>query len=111
MTSNVAELSTGDLLLVDMLEEMLDPDTSEGTQRGFMIASSILHPKSVGELNLNITHPFDSPVIEPHYIEATDDIKGVTKGIRIVNELVTASEAFHKGLIKFVEENAKLPYK
>ncbi|XP_065907071.1 alcohol dehydrogenase [acceptor]-like isoform X2 [Dysidea avara] len=97
--------------LTDMVEAVFDPNASKRTQRGFMIASSILHPKSVGELSLNITHPFDNPVIDPHYIEDPDDIKGVIKGIRIANELVRASEALHKGLIEFVGENAKLPYK
>jgi len=91
-----------------MLEKVLDPDASKG---GFMIASSILQPNSVGEISLNVTDPSGSPVIDPRYLQDRNDIKCITEGIIIANKLVRTSQTLHKGLVEFAGENSKLPYK
>ena len=75
------------------------------------MAPILLHPKSVGDVTLNISHPFDKPVIDPHYLEDPHDVNVLTKAIRISNDLVRASETLHIGLIELARENAKLPYK
>ena len=97
--------------ITDKLEMVYGPEASKGTQRGFKIALFMLHPKSVGKISLNITHPFDNPAIDPYYLENDHDVKVLIKAIRIANNLVRASEALHEGLIEFAGENAKLPYK
>ena len=96
--------------VAEKLEKVYGPEASKGTQRGFTLAPVVLHPESVGEVTLNLTHPFDSPVIDPHYLEDPHDIKVLTKAIRISNDLVRKSEALHKGLSELPGENAKLPY-
>ena len=92
----------------DRLKEF-SADVVDPGQRGFTIVPTLLQPKSVGELYLNTTHPLDSPIIDPHYLEDPHDVKVLVNGAKIAMELVKASPTLSKN-IKFSGTNVNCPY-
>lgn len=62
-------------------------------RHGFGINSTLLHPKSRGELVLRSSDPFAAPVIRPGYLKEQADVDTFLKGIEIVRRL-TSSGAF-----------------
>ncbi|XP_076651704.1 glucose dehydrogenase [FAD, quinone] isoform X2 [Halictus rubicundus] len=52
------------------------------------IAPVLLHPKSMGEVQLNSTNPLDPPLINPKYLTNKDDIARLTDGLQFVKKLV-----------------------
>ncbi|KAL0280519.1 UNVERIFIED_CONTAM: hypothetical protein PYX00_001788 [Menopon gallinae] len=48
----------------------------------------LLHPKSVGEVELNPEDPLGPPLINPRYLSDQDDVKTLIRGIRLVQRLV-----------------------
>ncbi|XP_078053384.1 glucose dehydrogenase [FAD, quinone] [Augochlora pura] len=55
------------------------------------IAPILLHPKSMGEVKLNSTNPFDPPLINPKYLTNKDDIALLVDGLQFVKKLVQTS--------------------
>ena len=97
-------------IAIDKLKETIDPDAEEPGRRGFAIVPTLLQPKSVGELYLNATHPFDSPIIDPHYLEDPHDIEVLINGAKIAVEVTNASHILSKG-IRFLGKTTNSPYK
>ena len=97
-------------LEMDKLKEIFDLDIDNPGQRGFAVVPTLLQPKSVGELYLNTTHPFDSPIIDPHYFEDPHDIKVLVNGAKIAMEVANSSHILSKG-ITFPGITANSPYK
>ena len=81
-----------------------------GTQQGFSVQSTLLQPKSVGEISLNVTHPFDSPVIDPRYLEDHYDVEILRRGIKLSLRLFNTS-VFNSKNVQLTAETAKTPYK
>lgn len=48
----------------------------------------LLHPKSIGEVVINMERPDDPPVINPKYLSNEKDVETLIKGIRIIQRLV-----------------------
>ncbi|XP_048768066.2 alcohol dehydrogenase [acceptor]-like isoform X2 [Ostrea edulis] len=76
----------------------LDPKMKEGktkeTQRNidrnigtFFVFPVLLRPKSKGTIALQSADPFDPPVIDPRYLEHTEDVKTLLKGVRNILQL------------------------
>eukprot|EP00479_Gromia_sphaerica_P009746 TRINITY_DN4210_c0_g1_i1.p1 TRINITY_DN4210_c0_g1~~TRINITY_DN4210_c0_g1_i1.p1 ORF type:complete len:148 (-),score=14.56 TRINITY_DN4210_c0_g1_i1:129-572(-) len=53
----------------------------------FVITSVLLHPKSVGYIELASNDPFDGPVINPKYLQHEADVNTLMKGLRKVVQL------------------------
>ncbi|XP_077995636.1 alcohol dehydrogenase [acceptor]-like isoform X2 [Glandiceps talaboti] len=64
-------------------------------KEGVCFFPTLLHPKSVGNLRLKSRNPLESPLIDPRYLEDTDDIQAMTRGMRFVQQL-TNTETFKK---------------
>ncbi|XP_065907070.1 L-sorbose 1-dehydrogenase-like isoform X1 [Dysidea avara] len=94
----------------EKLKKAFGPQAGEETERGIAIVSTLLQPKSIGELRLNITHPFDSPLLDPHYLQDPHDIDVLKAGIRIANSLIRASEFLYRN-VEFAARNTTAPYK
>ena len=77
--------------------------------QGFSIQNTLLQPKSVGEIFLNTTHPFDSPIINPHYLEDPYDVEILKRGVRISLRLLNTSVFSVKGG-HITAEMAQAPY-
>ncbi|XP_062579973.1 L-sorbose 1-dehydrogenase-like isoform X2 [Saccostrea cucullata] len=60
------------------------------------------HPKSIGEIRLRSSDPFDFPIIDPHYLENPDDVKCFIRGIRKLQDLV-ATKSFQSVEAKIVQ--------
>ena len=71
--------------------------------RGYSLLLSPLHPKSVGELYLNKTHPRSQPLIDPHYFSDPDDIKAFKKAIEFALKLGDTPPLSSKGVQLFAE--------
>ena len=96
---------------IDKLKEMVDPNTEDPNRRGFVIVPTLLQPKSVGELYLNTTHPFDSPIIDPHYLEDPYDVEILVTGAKIAMKVANASQILSKGITFSGKLASKSPYK
>ena len=79
------------------------------TQQGFEIQSTLLQPKSVGEIYLNITNPYSYPIIDPHYLENSYDIEVLKRGTKLTSELMSTTPLDDK-LIQSIVEMASGPY-
>lgn len=49
----------------------------------FFVFPVLLRPKSKGTIALQSADPFDPPVIDPRYLEHTEDVKTLLKGMEI----------------------------
>jgi len=58
---------------------------------GFTVAPILIQPRSRGEVTLRSADPRDLPVIDPHYLEASQDADALVAGIEIARELAHAS--------------------
>ncbi|XP_072045318.1 alcohol dehydrogenase [acceptor]-like [Amphiura filiformis] len=52
------------------------------SHKGFVFATYLLHPKSVGEITLASKDPKEPPIIDPHYLEDPHDVKVMAEGLR-----------------------------
>ena len=80
------------------------------TQQGFAIQTTLLQPKSVGEIYLNITDPYNYPLIDPHYLESSHDVEVLKRGIKVTLQTMNTS-AYHSKGITLTAEMANAPYK
>ena len=94
---------------MDKLEELIGEDVEDTSRRGYTIVPTLLQPKSVGELCLNTTHPFDQPIIDPHYFEDPHDVKVLVSGAKIAVELAKAHPVLFKN-VNFPGIAANSPY-
>ena len=46
----------------------------------FVMAVTLVRPKSVGEIRLRNRDPFSPPIIDPHYLEHPDDVQTLKEG-------------------------------
>lgn len=46
----------------------------------FMSFVVLLHPKSLGTIQLQSSDPLDPPLIDPNYLDHLDDMKALLKG-------------------------------
>jgi choline dehydrogenase len=58
---------------------------------GFTFAPILAQPRSRGEVTLRSADPLDIPVIDPHYLEAAQDMEVLVAGIEIGRQMVNAS--------------------
>ncbi|KAK3095259.1 hypothetical protein FSP39_012290 [Pinctada imbricata] len=58
-------------------------------RNSFVVAATLLHPKSQGTITLQSTDPFDPPIIDPQYLTEKADVdillKGMKKGLELGN--------------------------
>ncbi|MES2797880.1 MAG: GMC family oxidoreductase N-terminal domain-containing protein [Bacteroidota bacterium] len=83
-----ASMHIGDDYQADMYDYKTIPHTD-----GFTILPSLLKPKSRGFIGLNSKNALDSPLIQPNFLEAEEDLLTLIKGGRKAEE-VLESEAF-----------------
>ena len=94
---------------MSLLRQVFGSIIDDTTQQGFEIQSTLLQPKSVGEIYLNVTHPYGYPMIDPHYLENSYDIEVLKRGIKITFEIMKTTPFHDKG-IRSVTEMANGPY-
>jgi choline dehydrogenase len=58
---------------------------------GFTFAPILAQPRSRGEVTLRSANPLDTPVVDPRYLEASQDMDVFVSGIEIGRQLVNAS--------------------
>ena len=93
----------------EKLKELFGPNTGDPSRRGYTIFCTLMQPKSVGDITLNTTHPFDKPLIDPHYLEDSHDIKVLINGAKIAMKVVNSSTTLTKG-IEFLGKSDSSPY-
>ncbi|PFH52938.1 GMC oxidoreductase [Amanita thiersii Skay4041] len=49
----------------------------------FSIHTVLLRPLSRGILSLKSAEPFDSPLLDPHYLEAPEDVERLVRGVKL----------------------------
>lgn len=52
-----------------------------------MIAPTLLHPKSVGEITLQSSDPFVHPKIQPNYLTAPEDVATLREGLKLADHI------------------------
>ncbi|ODM87491.1 Glucose dehydrogenase [FAD, quinone] [Orchesella cincta] len=67
---------------VDILESWFDPTTNKIF--GLLILG---RPKSVGELRLASTNPYDNPIMDLQYLQHPDDVEAMLHGFKIFVDL------------------------
>ena len=58
---------------------------------GFFFLPSPLHPKSRGEIKLNLKDPYRMPVISPNYLDHPDDVDVFIHSIRVIQKIMNSS--------------------
>ena len=94
---------------ISLLRQVFGSIINNTTQQGFEIQSTLLQPKSVGEIYLNITNPYSYPIIDPHYLENSYDIEVLKRGIKVTFELMSTTP-FDDKLMQSIVEMANGPY-
>ena len=90
-------------------KEIFGPEAGEPTQRGYAIVPTLLKPKSVGEIRLNVTHPFDDPIIDPHYLEDPYDLELLKRGVKLALQ-ITDTSAFRCDGVNLNVKTCNSPY-
>ncbi|KAF8882575.1 GMC oxidoreductase-domain-containing protein [Infundibulicybe gibba] len=52
--------------------------------------SALLRPMSTGKLTLKSNNPWDSPAIDPKYLEAPEDVQKLIRGIKLIFKIAKA---------------------
>ena len=68
-----------------------------------------LNLKSVGEIYLNKTHPYNKPLIDPNYLSDAEDIEDLQRAIKFALKLGGAPPLHSKG-VKLFAEMMNAPY-
>ena len=68
----------------------------EEEKSGFILFSTLLHPRSIGEIKLDVNNPLNKPQINPNYYSSSIDVEVLVKGIRHAQRLLntTAFQAY-----------------
>ena len=94
---------------ISLLKQVFGSIIDDTTQQGFAIQPTLLQPKSVGEIYLNITDPFSYPIIDPNYLSNSKDIEVLKRGAKVTMKMMKSSAFDGKG-IKSIAEMANAPY-
>ena len=70
----------------------------ENNGEDFFIVLSLLRPKDRGTIHLSSSNPFDYPIIQPNYLERSEDRQTFVDGVKFVRRL-TQTKAY-EGYIK-----------
>lgn len=65
-----------------------DVDREPPSGHGLCIDPGFLRPKSRGELRLANADPRTAPIIDPHYLEAPEDVATLVRGVRLTREFL-----------------------
>ncbi|XP_071038925.1 neither inactivation nor afterpotential protein G-like [Parasteatoda tepidariorum] len=63
------------------------PDTKNDSKEGFVILTSCSQPISKGHVSLSSSHPLDPPIIEPNYLQQSEDVKCLKRAIKMAAKL------------------------
>ncbi len=69
----------------------LDRDRGLFTGRHVTILTSLLYPRSAGEIRLRSADPAAAPIIDPRYLGAPEDLEHLVAGARLVREITATS--------------------
>ena len=69
-----------------------------------------MQPKSVGEIYLNVIVPYNHPLIDPHCLESSHDVKVLKRGIKVTLQIMNTSAFRSKG-ITLTAEMVNAPHK
>jgi len=58
-----------------------------GYKYGYMIAPTLLRPKSRGYIHLHTSNPFDHPIIHPNSLDHEDDYKSLIEALKISKKI------------------------
>ena len=94
---------------ISLLRQVFGSIIDDTTQQGFAIQPTLLQPKSVGEIYLNITNPYSYPIIDPRYLDNSYDIEILKRGIKVTLQIMNTSVFYGKGM-KLTAEIANAPY-
>ena len=77
---------------------------------GYIVFPSLLHPQSVGDIRLDtVRSPLETPWINPNYLNDTNDVEVLLRGIRYVQKLLK-TKAFEPYRGRTPTEEATSPY-
>ena len=106
LTSNVAEaggfvktrpdLEVSDLQFHFTPFHLLNHGLTQPESHGFTFGPTLLRPQSRGSITLRSNNPFESPVIQPNYLENQADLQVLVEGVHLSRKLVqmTAFDGF-----------------
>jgi len=83
-----------DLENFNFKQSVVDALLTSDDEYAMTICPTILHPKSIGEISLSTSDPFESPLINPNYLENDGDVKLFMHGIRLSHRIITESKSF-----------------
>ncbi|CAC5408063.1 Glucose dehydrogenase [FAD, quinone] [Mytilus coruscus] len=92
----------------NMDDESIENAIKSNIDSSMVIMSTLIHPKSRGEIRLKSRDPFDHPAIDPHYLEQKEDVNVLIEGIRVAQNLVK-TKVLEKFGAKEVNLNALNP--
>ena len=76
---------------------------------GFLVVPTLLTPKSVGELQLDIENPFMTPKIDPNYLSHPEDVEVFLRGVRLTQRVVK-TKPYNNLELKLSSLEAKSPF-
>ncbi|BFZ25270.1 hypothetical protein BsWGS_28309 [Bradybaena similaris] len=65
----------------------------------FQCEPALLRPQSRGTLKLRSRDPFDYPIIDPHYLEAEEDVQVLVQGVRYCQRFIQAPSLRRLGAV------------
>jgi len=72
------------------MKKHLRPSGAQQSKNGYSILPTLLHPKSIGFIELRSADPLAAPVIQPNYLAHPDDVKVLIAGLRLTMKIVEA---------------------
>ena len=81
---------------ISLLRRVFGSIVDDTTQRGFAIQPTLLQPKSVGEIYLNINDPYSHPLIDPRYLSDSYDIEILKRGVNVTLQIMNTSAFYGK---------------
>ena len=95
---------------ISLLCQVFGSVIDDTAQQGFVIQPTLLQPKSVGEIYLSVTDPYNYLLIDPHCLESSHDVEVLKRSIKVSLQIMNTS-AFHSKGITLTAEMANPPYK
>lgn len=65
-----------------------DVDRAAPAGHGFSLDPCYLRPKSRGEVRLRSTDPKDRPLVDPHFLEAQEDVDTLVRGVHLSRSIL-----------------------
>ena len=63
----------------------------EKSESGIVLLVSLTHPKSRGDIRMDVSKPWVHPFIAPNYLEKHEDVNILLEGMRLVKKLLNTS--------------------